>query len=359
MKSRLLKVLALTMALNIINTLPVLDNIKDNIGIVQNVKAATLVKEYKDSQSISYLLYDDNTAVVKAGTSSTSGGVTSYTGANIYTSSTVIIPETISYNGNDYTVNSIGKYSFFGNANITSISLPSTITSIPERCFTNCSKLESINLNYIESIGALALMNTSKLSEVDLSKNLVTIGEQAFRNSGITSIVIPSSVVFTKSYEFTGCTKLTSVVIEDGITSLSNSMFDGCTNLTFVKIPHSVTTIGANIFRGCTNLNAVKANESVVNSTNALDYKVYLYDPTETFIVASYWVKSGTDFSDYANEIGTGWTKISGSIISNITSNSEFKCDTLVSSTPTLDNPILNISKENASNRENVTISLQ
>ena len=156
------------------------------------------------------------------------------------------------------------------------------------------------------------------------------------------------------------------VNIPSSVTSINSSAFAGCTTLKSITL-EGKPTIQTNSFNNCSSLEVLKADKSIVDGTkpsylpSGTYYKVYLYDKSED-ILATYLVKSGTDFREYANSIGTEWENMSGSgLISNVTSNLQFKLTgELVGSTiEKLQTPILNVSNENPSNRENVTISIQ
>ena len=56
---------------------------------------------------------------------------------NLY-SETIVIPETIVYEGTTYVVTSIGDYAFYGCENVTSITIPKSITSIKNYAFRGC-----------------------------------------------------------------------------------------------------------------------------------------------------------------------------------------------------------------------------
>ena len=73
--------------------------------------------------------------------------VTSKTGgvSNSY-SGDVVIPSTVSYEGNTYSVTSIGWFAFSDCSDLTAITLPNTITSIGWKAFSECSRLTSIIL---------------------------------------------------------------------------------------------------------------------------------------------------------------------------------------------------------------------
>ena len=75
--------------------------------------------------------------------------------------------------------------------------------------------------------------------------------------TGITSIVIPDSVISIGVSTFSGCTSLAEIVIPDSVTSIGGSAFSGCTSLAEIVIPDSVTSIGGFAFSGCTSLSKV------------------------------------------------------------------------------------------------------
>lgn len=90
--------------------------------------------------------------------------------------------------------------------------------------------------------------------------------DKAFQGcTGITSIVIPDSVISIGESAFSGCTSLTEIVIPDSVTEIIGRIgseyyggaFVGCTSLAEIVIPDSVTKIGGSAFLGCTSLSKV------------------------------------------------------------------------------------------------------
>jgi len=70
------------------------------------------------------------------------------------------------------------------------------------------------------------------------------IGPNAFDSRIMTSVSIPSSVIWIGRNAFSRCLRLNSATIPSNVTTIGNSAFYGCTALTGVTIPSSVTTIG-------------------------------------------------------------------------------------------------------------------
>lgn len=94
-----------------------------------------------------------------------------------YYSETTSVSSTITYNGKDYKVVSIGDYVFM-NSGLTSIDLPSTVTSIGMSAFEECTELLSIDLSGVKNIGDYAFYDCASLESVTISNPV--IGDGAF-----------------------------------------------------------------------------------------------------------------------------------------------------------------------------------
>ena len=123
-------------------------------------------------------------------------------------------------------------------------------------CFPSASGNVTIP-NNVTSIGIAFYRNTN-LTSVTIPASITSISNSAFEGcTALTSVIIPASVTSIGNYAFEGCTALTGVIIPASITSIGNYAFLGCTSLTSVIIPASVMSIGHNAFQRCTNLTLV------------------------------------------------------------------------------------------------------
>ena len=125
------------------------------------------------------------------------------------------------------------------NTNLTSITIPDSVTSIGEYAFSNCSNLTSVTIgNSVTSIGVAAFRSCSSLTSVTIGNSVTSIGGYAFYNCpGLTSITIPDSVTSIGEDAFSYCTSLTSITIPDSVTSIGEYAFSNCSNLTSVTLP--------------------------------------------------------------------------------------------------------------------------
>ena len=72
-------------------------------------------------------------------------------------SGSVVIPESVTYNGKTYSVMSIGGMAFYGCSDLTSVTIPESVTSIGSSAFDGCSGLTSITIpNRVTYIGDYA-----------------------------------------------------------------------------------------------------------------------------------------------------------------------------------------------------------
>ena len=96
--------------------------------------------------------------------------------------------------------------------------LPESVTEIGANAFNGCVRLYDINLN-----------------------NITTIGENAFNESGLTSVYLPKATTIG-NYAFQYCPKLTDVNLPVA-TTIEDYAFCNCSNLSYLTMP-LVTTIG-------------------------------------------------------------------------------------------------------------------
>ncbi len=235
----------------------------------------------------------------------------------------LVIPETVTYEGTTYSVTGIGSGAFqdcigltsviipnsmimigvnaFRGSGLTAVIIPSSVSMIGKNPFADCSALTQIivdsgNMFYDSRYNCNAIIETSTNILVTGCKNtfipnsVTSIGELAFsRCTSLTSFFIPDSVTSIGELAFDHCTGLTSVIIPNSVTFIGFGAFSYCSSLTSLNIPNSVTSIGFYAFFKCPlkyitveegntvydsreNCNAIietSTNELLVGSSNA------------------------------------------------------------------------------------------
>lgn len=119
----------------------------------------------------------------------------------------------------------------FHDSAVTSVTIPDSVTSIPDDAFAFCSQLTNISIpNSVTFIGFSAFNSCTSLKSITLPSSLSTIQSSAFYNCGnLETIRIPVSVTFIGNYAFAGCPSSMTVTYPgsktqwDAITKGSNN----------------------------------------------------------------------------------------------------------------------------------------
>ena len=192
-------------------------------------------------------------------------------------SGSITIPATVTHNGVEYSVTSIGERAFSVCSSLTAITIPEGVTSIEEGAFGGCSSLTTITLpEGVTSIGDVAFARCSSLKSITIPENsqLTSIGDYAFSDcSSLTTITLPEGVTSIGEWAFSDCSSLATINIPEGVTSIGRSAFSYCSSLTAINIPKGVTSIGYSAFYCCSSLTDVYCYAESVPSTatNAFD----------------------------------------------------------------------------------------
>lgn len=170
------------------------------------------VEDAVNAQLFDFEFIPNNTAVI----------VKKYNG----TAADVTIPS--HYKGKPVTM--IDHAAFHDSA-VTSVTIPDSVTSIPDDAFAFCSQLTNISIpNSVTFIGFSAFNSCTSLKSITLPSSLSTIQSSAFYNCGnLETIRIPVSVTFIGNYAFAGCPSSMTVTYPgsktqwDAITKGSNN----------------------------------------------------------------------------------------------------------------------------------------
>jgi len=123
--------------------------------------------------------------------------------------------------------------------------------------FINCSNLSCVILpSTLKKIGNSSF-RWSGITSIDIPSSVTTIGTCAFfQANGLTSITIPSSVTRINESAFQLCANLHTAVLNCN-TTIPNYCFYSCTNLTTIEISTNVRGFSKQCFYGCTSLTTI------------------------------------------------------------------------------------------------------
>lgn len=110
----------------------------------------------------------------------------------------------------------------------------------------------------LEEIDDYIFWSCRDLTSITIPNSVTSIGDYAFCNcDGLTSITIPNSVKTIGNSAFFNCRSLTSITIPNLVTEIESWTFQGCTGLTSLTLPNSVIKIGNYAFYECSNLKKI------------------------------------------------------------------------------------------------------
>ena len=240
--------------------------------------------------------------------------------SNEYTGS-VVIPETVTYNGSTYSVKTIDSYAFYECSGLISVTIPNGVTSIGYAAFMDCSGLTSVTIGRsVTSIGSLAFSSTTiakvfwlgntppsgcesvyarvnyvandqynlnnqvkypflssrftvdgvvyvPVSPADRTCDVVDcIYDEAFSSVNIsdkvTNMGIEMNVMNVNQCSFYGNEYIQALYISNNGT-IGDYAFYGCSSVPEVIIPNSVTSLGASSFENCSALGSVQIGKGI------------------------------------------------------------------------------------------------
>jgi len=216
----------------------------------------------------------------------------------------VVIPSQVTYDGETLPVRGIGPAAFRNCEELTSVTLPASLTVVGDYAFRNCTALTRVVLpEGVERIGTQAFINCLNLQRVELPSSVTEIGYHAFQDcfalthvetpsveawlriafadhyanplsyahhltvagAELRDLVIPASVGSVPSFAFIECEGLSSLTLEEGVTAIGVASFAYCTGLKSLSLPSSLTTIDNQALFGCTGLKDVVLPEGLAH----------------------------------------------------------------------------------------------
>ena len=203
----------------------------------------------------------------------------------------VVIPDSVVYLGaeafmNCFSLNSVElsesikviDYSTFHNCvGLESVTIPTGVDTIGNYAFYGCVSLNEVHVSdlrawceiYFKDIYSNPLtyafemyvdtyngnnLDSELLTELVVPTGTKYIGDYAFYNYSLTSVVIPGTVYSIGISAFEGCTDIDEVMMYDGVANISEYAFKDCSDIQEIAFPKSIVKIGASAFDGCSSL---------------------------------------------------------------------------------------------------------
>lgn len=132
----------------------------------------------------------------------------------------------------------LGEDVFEDCVHMTEAILPESVTTIPERGFTNCVSLKTVNASNINVVFHGAFTNCCSLETFDFSQ-VKELGSRSFSNSGLREVVLSDKLSKLQPSMFFSCKKLQTVDMSacNKIETISEHCFENCVSLEDVKLP--------------------------------------------------------------------------------------------------------------------------
>ncbi|MGM9733382.1 MAG: leucine-rich repeat protein, partial [Prevotella sp.] len=172
-----------------------------------------------DASSISYEVTGENTVRVAR---------------NAFTAGDITIPETVTYNGKTYTVTELAGSMFEDCGDLTSVVLPSTITSVDGNAFRNCQNLQYVK-SYVDIYNDKTLIAAPvSATEFELAMGYGSVYRNAFKfTENLTKLTLPRSLTEIGEKAFSGCKALTEMyVYSKTAPSTASNAFEGISKST-------------------------------------------------------------------------------------------------------------------------------
>ena len=149
------------------------------------------------------------------------------------------------------------------------------------------------------------------LTSVSVPSTLTTIGASSLEECAFTSITLPEGLLTIGDYAFLA-SKFTSITLPSTLTTIGSSAFNNCESLTAITIPANVTAIGESAFLNCIALETV----TMLRTTPPTLGEKAFYDYNDVIIPAltNIYVPSA---SVDAYKAANGWSTYADKIVAN------------------------------------------
>lgn len=187
---------------------------------------------------------------------------------------TVILPEKINYNGEEYLVSKIKSEAFSNHKTLKSIVIPNNISTIEARSFYGCESLESLDFpSSLKKIEHSVCYGCKELKTVKIGKSVTEIEAYAFEEChNLEKVIIEdiaawcdidlyihntwdenhinSSPLMIAGNLYIDDKLVTDLVIPEGTSGIKAGVFEGCRCLESITLPKSLEHVERYAFWG-------------------------------------------------------------------------------------------------------------
>ena len=242
-------------------------------------------------------------------------------------SGAIVIPPSVTYGTNSYTVTGIGDRAFYQCTGLTELTIPASITYIGNTpgyadVFRGCNGnvFTKVKISDLEAWCRITFADDSYANPLIVAHHLY------LNDSEITDLVIPNTITTLGTFQFEGCHGITSLTIPSNVTDLGMATFYYCKNLTTVNIAPGLTSIGVNVFNSCEKL----ASVNIPNTVTTIKSGAFCYSGLTSINIPN----SVTTIEDCAfNDCNSLQTVIIPSSVTSIDASAFINCTNLQSVT--------------------------
>lgn len=154
--------------------------------------------------------------------------------------------------------------------NLEYVKLPNTMKVIGSGTFSLCDNLKQVVLpETLEIIEERAFDSCRNLEQIDIPETVVSIGYNALRKTGLTSLVIPESVADCADLQLGTCDNLESLTLPNSVTHIKKSLLytenSRTKKLKSVNLPAFLQKIDDGAFYGLSSLEELIIPENLIS----------------------------------------------------------------------------------------------
>lgn len=181
-----------------------------------------------------------------------------------YFANPLIIPNTVTYNGNTYAVTGSALNGFIA-CYFPSVTFPTTPFFVGQETFRGCSCPSVIVVPDNVTLTSYGIFARSNIPGCVLPSTATTIGNAMFEYTGFGQFSFPNNLTRIPALMFFNAAGPTNVIIPNSVTYIDDRAFYNCGNVRTVDMSNSVTGVHASAFENCYNLTRFSMSTSLTS----------------------------------------------------------------------------------------------